>query len=131
MLQVRRGQMQKISRRILAISLGVAMLLPLSRKAEAHAILLESTPAIDGSVKPGPSAVHLRYNSRIDRARSRLILTRPDKSTELLPITTEGSDDVLTSQIDLAAGHYSIRWQVLAVDGHITRGDIPFTVEAR
>ncbi|MDR3524738.1 MAG: copper resistance protein CopC [Acetobacteraceae bacterium] len=123
--------MQKISRRTLAISVGVAMLLPLTRKAEAHAILLESTPAIDGSVPVGPNTVHLRYNSRIDRARSRLILTRPDKSTEILPIAIAGGDDVLTSQIDLAAGRYNIRWQVLAVDGHITRGDIPFTVEGR
>jgi methionine-rich copper-binding protein CopC len=29
---------------------------------------------------------------------------------------------------DLAAGGYVLRWQVLAIDGHITRGDIPFAV---
>jgi len=28
----------------------------------------------------------------------------------------------------LAAGAYRLRWQVLASDGHITRGEIPFTV---
>jgi len=123
--------MQKISRRLLVISMGMALLLPLTREAQAHAILLESTPEIGGSAQAGPSAVHLRYNSRIDRVRSRLILTRPDKSTEVLPILNEGSDDVLNSHIDLTPGEYSIRWQVLAVDGHITRGDIPFTVEAR
>jgi hypothetical protein len=26
------------------------------------------------------------------------------------------------------AGPYVVRWQVLAIDGHITRGDVPFTV---
>jgi methionine-rich copper-binding protein CopC len=30
----------------------------------------------------------------------------------------------------LAAGAYRLRWQVLASDGHITRGEIPFTVTA-
>jgi hypothetical protein len=25
-------------------------------------------------------------------------------------------------------GAYVVRWQVLAIDGHITRGDVPFTV---
>jgi methionine-rich copper-binding protein CopC len=28
------------------------------------------------------------------------------------------------------AGAWRVRWQVLAVDGHITRGDIPFTLRA-
>jgi methionine-rich copper-binding protein CopC len=30
---------------------------------------------------------------------------------------------------ELATGVYVLRWQVLAVDGHITRGDIPFSVD--
>ncbi|MFI4981818.1 MAG: copper resistance protein CopC, partial [Nevskiales bacterium] len=33
---------------------------------------------------------------------------------------------------DLATpGAYVVRWQVLSVDGHITRGDVPFTVTGR
>ena len=28
----------------------------------------------------------------------------------------------------LSPGAYVLRWQVLAIDGHITRGDIPFVV---
>jgi hypothetical protein len=28
----------------------------------------------------------------------------------------------------LTPGVYVLRWQVLAIDGHITRGDVPFTV---
>jgi methionine-rich copper-binding protein CopC len=27
-------------------------------------------------------------------------------------------------------GAYALRWRVLAVDGHITRGDIPFIISA-
>jgi len=30
----------------------------------------------------------------------------------------------------LAPGAHVLRWQVLAIDGHITRGDVPFTVVA-
>jgi methionine-rich copper-binding protein CopC len=37
---------------------------------------------------------------------------------------------VLHATAHLAPGNYTIRWQVLAVDGHITRGDVPFTVTA-
>jgi methionine-rich copper-binding protein CopC len=113
--------------------------------AQAHAILVESQPAIGATMPPGPITVRLRYNSRIDHARSRLTLTRPDRTQEVLPTAAADPVDVLSTgalgagatgtaapgiEADLAPGRYVIRWQVLAVDGHITRGDVPFTVEA-
>lgn len=98
--------------------------------AEAHAVLLESMPAVNGSVAGPKVAFTLRYNSRIDHARSRLTLTLPDHSTKVLPIAEGGAEEQLTTTADLAPGSYSLRWQVLAVDGHITRGDVPFTVTA-
>lgn len=121
--------MKAITRRFLALTVGMALLPPLSRPAAAHAILLESAPAIGGRVKAGKVDFHLRYNSLIDLRRSRLTLTLPDKTTKVIPIEQNVSQDMLTSQADLAPGAYSLRWQVLAVDGHITRGDIGFTVE--
>jgi methionine-rich copper-binding protein CopC len=98
--------------------------------ARAHAILEDSQPPIGGAVPAGKLTLRLRYNSRIDRARSRLTLTRPDHSQVVLPIDPDGPPDIITAQTVLAPGAYSVRWQVLAVDGHITRGDVPFTVTA-
>jgi len=40
----------------------------------------------------------------------------------------DGPPDLLTTTAALSPGGYVVRWQVLAVDGHITRGDVPFTV---
>jgi methionine-rich copper-binding protein CopC len=96
--------------------------------AEAHAILIESTPAVNGTAAGPTVAFTLRYNSRIDHARSRLTLTLPDQSTKDLPIAESSAEDQLTSTAELAPGSYSLRWVVLAVDGHLTRGDVPFTV---
>ena len=96
--------------------------------AAAHAILIASAPAIDGHVPAGTVALTLRYNSRIDRGRSRLTFTRPDQTQAVLPIAADGPDDSLAATARLAPGAYSVRWQVLAIDGHITRGDVPFTV---
>ncbi len=105
----------------------VLVLVPLSA-ARAHAILLESTPAVNATVA-GPSVTFtLRYNSRIDHQRSRLTLTLPDRSTKVLPIAETSPEDALETSAELAPGAYSLRWQVLAVDGHITRGDVPFTI---
>jgi copper resistance protein C len=128
-LRMRRGEMKTISRRFLALSIGMALLTALPGPAAAHAILLDSAPALGSRVKAGKVAFHLRYNSLIDQRRSRLTLTLPDKTTKVLPIAQNDAQDVLISQAELAPGAYSLRWQVLAVDGHITRGDIGFTVE--
>ena len=98
--------------------------------AQAHAILEDSQPPARGSVPAGMVTLRFRYNSRVDRARSRLTLTRPDHSQVVLRIDPDGPPDIMTAQAELAPGTYSVRWQVLAIDGHITRGDVPFTVTA-
>ena len=52
----------------------------------------------------------------------------PDKSQKLLTLS-QPSPNLLESQsMGLSNGDYSIRWQVLASDGHITQGEIPFKV---
>ena len=106
---------------------GIALVLS-PRPGEAHAILEASEPAAGDKVHAGAVALKLRFNSRIDRERSRLTLTHPDQSKTDLPIDPNGPPDRLTATVTLTQGAYVVRWQVLAVDGHITRGDVPFTV---
>jgi methionine-rich copper-binding protein CopC len=96
--------------------------------AQAHAILVESQPAVSSKVAPGEVVFRLRYNSRIDRARSRVSLMQADAADAVLPIGPGDPPDMLTTHATLQAGAYTLRWQVLAIDGHITRGDLPFTV---
>jgi methionine-rich copper-binding protein CopC len=97
--------------------------------AMAHAILQQSQPPAGGSVPAGNVALSFTYNSRVDRARSRLTLTRPDNTQTVLRISQSGPPNVIGATPELTApGPYVVRWQVLAVDGHITRGDVPFTV---
>jgi methionine-rich copper-binding protein CopC len=109
--------------------LAVVLLILDVRVAAAHAVLLEASPAADASVKGPDVAIRLRYNVRVEAARSRLSLLLPDKSVKALLIAQQPSPDTLTTQAaGLAPGAYRLRWQVLASDGHITRGEVPFTV---
>ena len=110
------------------LALPAALVLP--TVAMAHAILEESLPPAGATVKAGKLELRFRYNSRIDRARSRLTLTRPDHSKDTVAIAPDGQPDIISAELDLSPGTYVVRWQVLAVDGHITRGDVPFTVTA-
>jgi methionine-rich copper-binding protein CopC len=101
----------------------------MARLAVAHAILLESSPSANAAVAGPNVPIKLRFNVRIDATRSRLTLVKPDASTQPLAIGKDASADTLTSQAQaLNPGKYRIRWQVLASDGHITRGEIPFQV---
>ena len=99
--------------------------------ARAHAIILESSPAVDATV-PGPDVpVILRFNSRIDRERSSVSLAATAEAAHPQTLTlapTDSPDILKTTAAGLAPGSYTLRWQVLSVDGHITRGDIPFKV---
>jgi copper resistance protein C len=108
---------------------GVVASFLMVRTAEAHAVLVESNPALNGQVSGPDVPVQLRFNVRIDVSRSRLALLRSDGSTQSLELGKPTSADTLTSQAKgLAPGEYRLRWQVLASDGHLTRGEISFTV---
>jgi hypothetical protein len=96
---------------------------------EGHAILKSSSPAYGGSISSPDVPVKLTFNVRVDAARSKLLLLMPDASTVELFIVKWPSPDTLVSKLPgLKPGSYAIRWQVLAPDGHISRGEIPFTL---
>jgi len=114
------------------IILGLAVigvLLLLGGIMEGHAILKETRPVANSKVVGPDVPIMLKYNVRIDAKLSKLQLLNPDTSVSELTIEAQSSPDTLNSKATgLKPGAYRIRWQVLAPDGHITRGEIPFTV---
>jgi copper resistance protein C len=96
---------------------------------EGHAVLKESRPAANSKVTGPDVPIMLKYNVRVDAKLSKVQLLNPDNSTSDLKIEAQPSADTLNAKATgLKPGEYKIRWQVLAPDGHITRGEIPFTV---
>lgn len=97
----------------------------------AHAILVRSTPAEHAVVHGSTLHADLEYNSRIDAARSTLTLT--DARGRKIALRMEPAAQPYQLKAiarNLASGAYLLHWQVLASDGHITRGDVAFTVVA-
>ena len=114
----------------LRLRLIVLVLLAFPFVGNAHAILLTSNPAVRQSIKGPDLEIHLTFNSRIDAKRSQLTLIGPDRTQAPVTIVGQPSPQTVNGKANgLKAGQYILRWQVLANDGHITRGEIPFSVE--
>ena len=113
----------------IAISAFVLLLLVEPRAASAHAIIVSSAPATGATVSGDAVAIRLHFNSRIDRARSKLTLLAPNGVSQVLtPAADAPVDELNADATHLLSGAWRLHWQVLSVDGHITRGDIPFKV---
>lgn len=97
--------------------------------ASAHAVVTTSEPEAGAVLAAPPPRISVQFNSRIDPERSRLTLVGPDGAQQALEITSsDGLARLEAPAPSLGPGKWRLRWQVLAVDGHITRGDIPFTI---
>jgi hypothetical protein len=118
----------KVLRTGLLMVAAVLVLVP--RAAWAHAILVHSSPAINATVEGPNVEVEMKFSSRVDGARSTVLLSTSDGKSKTLAIEHQSSPDTLTTHVSqLGPGNYSIQWQVLATDGHVTRGQIPFHVK--
>lgn len=118
----------RICRRV-AAPLVLALMVWTIPAALAHAVLLEATPAANAKLNSASSPVRLKFNLRVDGKRSRLTLVRPDRTMQNIMLEPQPSPSILLGAVEnLASGEYMIRWQVLADDGHISRGEVPFVV---
>ncbi len=121
----------RVSQRSARLALAVLVLvifLPI--RLLAHAVLVDSSPKAGATVKGPDLTISLLFNVRVDGTRSRCTLVLPDGTTKSLPLETQAKPEMLTGKATgLVAGKYKLQWQVLAADGHISRGELPFTVE--
>ena len=116
--------------RSLHLCITAVLMLAFVLPAYGHAILLSATPGLSEVVRGPDVSIRLRFNSRVDAKRSTLSLVQEKGEQRTLAIDTKAPPDSLNSEArGLASGPYVLRWQVLAADGHITRGEVPFRVQ--
>ena len=103
--------------------------------ARAHALVVGSTPAAGARLDTAPAEAVIRFNSRLDHARSQMLLAPVREGAggtageQRLDLAEPSPENELRAHLPpLAPGSWRLRWQVLALDGHITRGDILFDV---
>jgi len=119
-----------LSRRCQNALLVFAIVLTCSTLLFAHAILMDSTPKQNSTVKGPDVNITLRYNVRIDGGRSRVQLVAADGTKSDLKLDKQAKPDILTCKASgLKSGAYKLEWHVLASDGHMSKGEVPFTVQ--
>ena len=100
--------------------------------AHAHAFLNQAVPSVDGKVPTSPKEIRLTFSegveprfSGIDLAAGdgRIIATGP-------AFVDPGNDKQLVLALpQLVPGRYRVRWHVVSVDTHRTKGEYSFAVE--
>jgi methionine-rich copper-binding protein CopC len=123
---LRRTGARDRARRLRSAAVALALL---PCVAMAHAIIVAAQPAMNSTVAPGELAIRLEFNSRLDRQRSGLSLRAPDGSEVAVALTPGAPPGVLAGRAQVTAGKpWTLHWQALSLDGHITRGEVIFSV---
>lgn len=98
----------------------------------AHAIVVDSNPREGAVLKRAPDRIQLRFNVKIEKALTRVTLTKGNKQAIALPQAdfNQGAPERLEVPLPpLEPGNYMLRYSVLAADGHATQGVLRFIIE--
>ena len=119
----------RLLRRALAVLALLVTLTVAPDQVDAHSILVESAPAHGAKLSTSPPTAQLRFNSRIEPALTRVSLAEGRHQPTALEISKESVvDRIIVPLPPLAPGVYTLIYRVLALDGHVTKGLVQFTV---
>ena len=99
----------------------------LSTLCAANSLLPSLPPCLSGAISSMWAFAILSVSPG-----TRLRLVDPDDSLQTLEISRQDPPNTISAEArGLRRGVYRVRWQVLASYGHITRGEIPFTLKGK
>jgi copper transport protein len=120
---MRRGAL--IAAALAAVTLG------LPAAASAHATLEHTVPSFRGRVDAPPRVVRLSFSEAVNPVALRLgVFTAQGRVVSGSPHLMPGGQAVEASLARLSPGGYTVRWQALAEDGHVSSGVFTFGFRA-
>jgi methionine-rich copper-binding protein CopC len=111
---------------VLAAAGGALLLGP--PVADAHSVLLSSTPAGDAAVTTSPAEAVLVFNEPVENRFTELAVLGPNGTSHW----EAGPASVVDTRVSAPlrplgpAGAYTIRYRVTSADGHPVSGAVPF-----
>lgn len=106
---------------------GCAVLL-CAPAADAHSVLLSSSPAGGAALDAAPAEVALVFNEPVENRFTELVVLGPDGTSHWEAGPASVVDDRVSAPVRPLgpAGGYTIRYRVTSADGHPVSGAIPF-----
>jgi methionine-rich copper-binding protein CopC len=115
------------------ISLGLSVLLfsPYANGGVAwsHAYPAVSIPNDGATVKEPPREVRIQFTEGVEIAFSRITVKGANGEVVSQGKVRQLAEDTLAIDLKpLSPGNYTVEWQVLSVDTHVTEGLLRFTI---
>jgi methionine-rich copper-binding protein CopC len=112
---------------LLVLGALIALALPIT--ASAHADLVSATPADKSTVSRTPSEIVLTFSESLNPTKSSMVLL-DSSSSQVAKAGVDPADDKVMRLTPpaLEPGAYEIDWTSAALDGHLLRGKVTFTV---
>ncbi|HEY8293215.1 MAG TPA: copper resistance protein CopC, partial [Thermomicrobiales bacterium] len=115
-----------------AVILAITGLMLLAIPVSAHVALVAATPVPGSTIGQPPKTIRIRFDQVPDPKFNEItLLDTSGKSIAGGAATTEAGDPSVievTLTAKLAPGLYTVAWQALANDGHLTKGNYSFTL---
>jgi methionine-rich copper-binding protein CopC len=119
-----------MSKGLLPYLLLLATVLAQPRAALAHAMPEAEDPKVGSTVTAPPQQVSIRFDAPIEALFSRLdvLCSSGQNEAEGTPQVTADTRTLTVHLKPLTPGEYTVKWSVVAKDGHRTEGSYTFTV---
>jgi methionine-rich copper-binding protein CopC len=117
--------------RALAVVLAAAALLvAAATAAQAHNVLVSTSPADGATAKVVPAQVTLTFNEPVIAVGTEIIVTGPDGPVQTGAAVLVNSTVTEHLQPGSPAGQYNVVWRVTSADGHPVSGRFLFNAAA-
>ncbi len=90
------------------------------------------SPADGATLTETPGEVRIKFTEGVELEFSRIdVKSATGQKVTKGTVRRAGSDTLTIELLPLEPGNYTIEWQVLSVDTHITQGALGFTVKSK
>ncbi|MDQ0338487.1 LPXTG-motif cell wall-anchored protein [Caldalkalibacillus uzonensis] len=97
---------------------------------KAHTYLESSTPADGETVEEEIQSVELTFDTQVQDVIKVEIISDANNVIDIDKLQYDGRQVIAFLPHTLDNGHYTVNWEIVSEDGHITNGAFSFTVEA-
>lgn len=115
-----------------ALALAIVCLLLMTSPAGAHAELRTANPAPGATLRRSPETIQLTFSEPLGPTSTFTLYGQGFQAVAGVEPVLSGQDgNQLTASIPpMAAGTYTVQWNVTGVDGHAASGSYAFAVES-